>query len=400
MSVDSCVTIRAGVSSVNKSLYHQIRFACHDPAILIEVGDRGLAARRILILRDVELARARLPVSQGGARADEIHAYQEFAPASGLSGERETAAAQAAAECLVRLGVGLVVADRSLPLIYSHYLCERGIRVACDPQLGILERRAKDAQEIEFLAKAQRMTEEAIAQACEMIARAPARSDGVLLDHTLGKNSLEPLTSERVKSQIDVFLMQRGFTSTGCIVAGGAQASDCHHSGAGELRTLEPIIVDVFPCDTKTLYHGDCTRTVVHLPPGESRVPEAIERMHAAVLEAKSAAISALRPGVLGDAVHRAAVERIVSHGYSVGFEAIRTTGSLPHGTGHGLGLDLKEPPLLDFNGPVLIEGDAVTVEPALYQASLGGLRLEDLLIVTRSGSMNLNSLHQGLVWN
>jgi Xaa-Pro aminopeptidase len=110
---------------------------------------------------------------------------------------------------------------------------------------------------------------------------------------------------------------------------------------------------------------------------------------------------------VTGEAVHRAAIEVIQREGFSLGFPPVDAADtvpadfcSMPHGTGHGIGLDLKEPPLLDFGGPELVAGDAVTVEPGLYALNLGGVRLEDLVIVTEDGCRNLNKLHEGLEWS
>ena len=71
----------------------------------------------------------------------------------------------------------------------------------------------------------------------------------------------------------------------------------------------------------------------------------------------------------------------------------------MTHGTGHGIGLDVHEPPLLDRGGPVLVEGDALTIEPGLYCAEVGGVRVEDMVIVTRDGCINLNQLPEGLDW-
>ena len=125
--------------------------------------------------------------------------------------------------------------------------------------------------------------------------------------------------------------------------------------------------------------------------------------MHLAVSEAKAAGIAVIRAGSTGEDVHRAVVGVIESHGYRMGFPpegAPPAYCSMPHGTGHGLGLDLKEPPLLDFKGPELVVGDAVTVEPGLYSLAVGGMRLEDLLIVTEDGCENLNTLPEGLNWS
>ena len=71
----------------------------------------------------------------------------------------------------------------------------------------------------------------------------------------------------------------------------------------------------------------------------------------------------------------------------------------MTHGTGHGIGLDVHEPPLLDKGGPELVVGDAVTIEPGLYCKAIGGVRVEDMVVVTRDGCVSLNRLPEGLDW-
>lgn len=379
----------AGVPSINKALFHRIRFSAHDPAACIDLPGPDGRTRRLLVLRDVELPRAR-----AHARADEVFAYADFTPEEGLSEDRVIAAAQAVAECLRRAGIERVVSDRTLPLIYVHELGRAGISVVCDPMLGVRERRAKDRDEIEAMRRAQHGTERAIEAACRTIADAGTEADGQLVDRATGQR----LTSESVKALIDRVLGEHGLLGEAHIVAGGPQGGDCHEPGAGPLRTGEPIIVDVFPRDRETGYHGDCTRTVVH---GE--IPERVERMHAAVVAALEAGLATIRAGTTGEAVHRVAIGVIQQHGFSLGFppaEAPEGFCSMPHGLGHGLGLDLKEPPLLDMGGPELVVGDAVTVEPGLYQPGLGGVRVEDLVVVTETGYEMLNQLPRGLRWD
>ncbi len=374
-------TLIAGVPSINKSVFHRVRFAPHDPVawIALPTGDT------LMIVRDVELPRAR-----ASGRADAIHVYEDFPVAGGLSGDRGVRAAQATAECLVRHGVNAVVADRSLALLFVDELARRGIAVTCDRDLGIAERRRKDADEVAALRAVQAITEDAIRDACEHVAAADTNDAGELIDAAGGS-----VTSESVKTRLDLFLIARGCVSDGHIVAGGPPAADCHFAGRGPLRSGEPIMIDVFPRDLGTGYHGDCTRTVVH---GTSS-PKLV-KMHAAVVEAKSAALAITRAGVTGEAVHLAATAVLERHGYAVGFDASGSPqGFLPHGTGHGIGLDLKEPPLLDLGGPPLLAGDAVTVEPALYADDTGGVRLEDMLVVTADGYDNLNKLPEGLAW-
>jgi Xaa-Pro aminopeptidase len=295
------------------------------------------------------------------------------------------------AECLRRNNIKRVTADRTLPLIFAHEMGQAGIPVQCDPDWGVLQRRSKDEQEIECLREAQRVTEDAMRMACEMIAGATARDDGVLLVDG------GPLTAERVRAAIDVWLLERGYSNPTSIVASGPKGADCHDVGSGELRTAEPVIIDIFPRNRETRYNGDCTRTVVH-----GDISEELIRMQAAVVAAKAAAIGACRAGVTGEQVHNATLDAVRAHGYDVGLPEAGAPDSycaITHGTGHGIGLDVHEPPLLDKGGPELVVGDALTVEPGLYSKSIGGVRVEDMVIVTEDGCDNLNTLPEGLVW-
>jgi Xaa-Pro aminopeptidase len=375
--------VMAGSPAINGSLYRRIRFSVLDSVVLIELeGD----VRSVLILRDIEMERA-----AKHARVTDVHCPADFMPSGGLSGDRETATAQAAAECLRRSGVLRVIGDRTLPLIYVDMIRRMGIEVECDADLGVLDRRQKDEEEVAWLRESQRITEKAIEMACGMIAGSDADSDGNLLHES------EILTSERVRFAIDQYLLAENFANPSSIVAGGPIAADCHNFGSDRLKTGSPVIVDVFPTSKTTRYCGDCTRTVVH-----GDIPDEVIRMHTAVAEAKRAGIMATRAGVTGESVHQATIASIGSSGYSVGLpgkEELDTYCSMTHGTGHGIGLDVHEPPLLDFRGPELLVGDALTIEPGLYCKAIGAVRIEDMVIVRESGCENLNTLHEGLEW-
>jgi len=376
----------AGIPALNAGLYRRIRFLVGDPVAFIEVTEGNGPMVSTLILRDIEMQRAR-----ASANADRISCPAEFAPDAGLSGDRETATAQSAAEFVRIAGCKEVVVDRSLPMIYAEMLNRAGIVVKCDTEWGLIERRQKDDSEIAAIRYAQQQTEHVMRVACQTIAGAQVGPDNILmLDGT-------PLTSERMQSKIDVWLLERGFSNPLSIVAGGPIGADCHDHGHGPLRSMEPIIVDIFPRDKKSLYNGDCTRTVVH-----GAISDKIAAMHAAVAKAKAAATAAVRAGVTGQSVHEATSRSIESSGYKMGFApegASDDFTSMTHGTGHGLGLEVHEPPLLAAGGPELLIGDIVTIEPGLYCKAIGGIRLEDMVVVTQDGCTNLNALPEGLNW-
>ena len=370
-------TLIAGVPSVNRSLYHRVRFAAPDPAAWLELPD-GSA---VFVLRDIEVARARRT-----ARADRCLCPADVLPSEALSGDRETATAQAVVALLGEIRE--VVADRTLPLLTAEVLREAGVTVTLDPELGVRERRAKDAQELRWLREAQAGTEAAVRRAGELIHDAAVAADGTL---TTGGG---PLTGGVVRRAIRDVLEGHGLSSQdGLIVAGGPEAGDCHEPGDPDrpLRAGEPVIADVFPRGPHG-YVGDCTRTFCHGTP-----PDWLRDAHAAVVAAKAAACGAVRAGVTGRDVHAATTGSLAAAGYAVGPAADPHTPTMPHGTGHGVGLDVHEAPLLDAKGGELVAGDVVTVEPGLYAPALGGVRVEDMLLVTEDGSENLNTLDEGL---
>ena len=137
-------TLLAGVPQSNMTLYHRIRFSVVDSAVWI--GNLGDAGESILLLRDIEMGRAKehALVDREGCAAD-------FVPEGGLSGDRDTALAQATIECLRRAGIKAVVTDRTLPFLFACHLQQAGVEVKYDPELGVVQRRVKDEDEIEAL---------------------------------------------------------------------------------------------------------------------------------------------------------------------------------------------------------------------------------------------------------
>ena len=385
---DRTAMVIAGIPTWDMSLYHRIRFAVGDPAAWIGWVREGSSESR-LILRDIEMERARRD-----ARADSISCPADFTPDSGLSPDRAIATAQATAECLIRDGFETAIVHRDLPMLFADCLRERGIAVICDRDLGVVDRRGKDDEEIAALSAAQAATESAMRFACETIANADVAANGTLTVEN------EPLTSERVRAMIAMHLIELGFTPRPAIVAGGPEGADCHELGSGPLRTSQPVIIDIFPRDPGSLYNGDCTRSVVN---GE--IPPEVAAMHAAVVAAKRAGIAATRAGVTAQAVHEATLVEIRAAGFEVGLPGSDDApgGRMVHGTGHGIGLEVHEGTLLDFSpsggSPELVLGEALTIEPGIYDPRIGGIRLEDLVIVEAEGCLNLNTLPEGLDW-
>ena len=144
----------------------------------------------------------------------------------------------------------------------------------------------------------------------------------------------------------------------------------------------------------QTRYWGDCTRTVVNGQP-----TEIVRNMHNAVVRAKAASTERLRVGETAEAVHRAAIDVLLASGFDSSRGTVSDKPTIQHGTGHGIGLDVHEPILLDIGGGSLLEREVFTIEPGLYGRTDGGVRVEDMLVVRDGEAQNLNKLHEGLDW-
>ncbi len=199
----------------------------------------------------------------------------------------------------------------------------------------------------------------------------------------------EVLTSERVKFAIEVACLEAGAVSANTIVAGGDQGCDPHERGSGPLRPHELIVVDIFPRVTRTGFHGDMTRTFLR-----GRASDAQRQLVATVRAAQLAALKAIRAGVNGRLVHSKAVDLFQARGYETRHSPHGSVGFF-HGTGHGLGLAVHEPPRMSaaVDYP-LRKNSVVTVEPGLYYPGLGGCRIEDVVQVTDAKPKLLSRYH------
>lgn len=199
----------------------------------------------------------------------------------------------------------------------------------------------------------------------------------------------EMLTSEKLKFAIEVACLEAGAVSFDTIVAGGDQACDPHERGSGPLRPSELIIVDIFPRVARTGFHGDMTRTFLR-----GRASEAQRTLVAAVRAAQQAALKSIRAGVNGRDVHAKCVEVFKQRGFETRHTPEGSVGFF-HGTGHGLGLAVHEPPRMGATVDYpLKKNSVVTVEPGLYYPGLGGCRIEDVVQVTAAAPKMLSRYH------
>ena len=297
--------------------------------------------------------------------------------------------ADLAGRLLDERGVRAVRVSPLLPAAAYENLRTAGVDAEIDHRLFRDERRRKSAEEADCIRAAQEAAQAACVEVIALLAAATAQDDGMLwLDDS-------PLTSERLMARAQATLSEIGYTASEMIVAGSPECALPHFRGAGPIRAGEPVIIDIFPRGRSSHYHGDLTRTVV-----VGRPSDAVRRMHETCVEALDSAIGQLADGANSRDVHQAVCRLLVERGYgtaTAGYEGDPDGPRMIHSTGHGVGLEVhEEPPLRDVDCP-LRAGDVVTVEPGLYQAGLGGVRVEDTGLVVAGGFRNFTTLPRSL---
>jgi Xaa-Pro aminopeptidase len=290
--------------------------------------------------------------------------------------------------------IKLLMRERKLSRIFvpgnfPHGLARelRSIGITVDVKKGgiLPQREFKRADEVKKLSAALMMAEVGLAEGIQALKHSKVR-DGRLIYHGV------PLTSEKLRSIIDIAIIQAGGVASHTIVAGGKQGCDPHEQGHGPLRAHEPIILDVFPRSQKTGYFGDITRTVV-----KGKASEAVRKIYNTVARGQEIAFKQMRAGAKGADIHKSVQEYFKSQGYETGNKNGRMEGFF-HGTGHGLGLEIHEAPRVSGTSKdVLRSGHVVTVEPGLYYPEIGGVRLEDVAYVRNAHSRNLTKFEKHL---
>ena len=268
-------------------------------------------------------------------------------------------------------GVTDAVVPRGFPLEAAEAMTAAGITVHADGAGFDKRRRAKTPVQVEGIRRAQRACESAM----EAV-RAALRREGV--------------TSEDLHAAIAHAFVDAGMIPTPAIASHGPQVASVHDNGSGPILPGESVVVDIFPIDPVTGCYSDMTRTFCI---GE--VPDELRQYHELVAEALKRSKAAAGPGVPGSVVFGAAAQVFED----AGLPTLRTKApnevldrGFLHGLGHGVGLEIHEEPYLHLADDPLLPGDVITLEPGLYRAGMGGVRLEDILLVTDDGAEVITS--------
>ncbi|HZQ83133.1 MAG TPA: Xaa-Pro peptidase family protein [Gaiellaceae bacterium] len=346
-------------------LRHEIPLGIPDPILYLEKdGKRHIVTHSMEAARLAELNRYELHLTdelgldelvKSGKSRDEIRNELQ------LRGVRE-------------VGIESAVVPETFPLWLADHLRANGIELRTDAELFDERRRAKTADQLAGMRRAQAAAEAAMDR-CRELLRTRVGNGG--------------LTVEEVKGAMSVVFAEHGTAADDFIVAPGPQGAMGHDMGSGPIEPGVPIVVDIWPRDNESFVFCDMTRTFV-----VGDVPDDVREWHRLCKEALDRAVSEIGPGADCKAIFDGTCEIFEAAGEPT--QRTKAPGvplhdGFFHGLGHGVGLEVHEEPGFGLmSDKALLPGDVVTVEPGLYRRGYGGVRLEDLVLVTESGAENL----------
>lgn len=355
-------------SETDADLLYPTRFFAPDPFLFVQKG-----RDRILVMSDLEMDRARRT-----ATVNTVLPWSGFAEKAAQGRRQAPAAADVIAAVLRSLRIARVEVPRTFPLGLADELRERRVRLLVGAEPFWPARELKRPDEVRAIIGALRAAEAGLEAGLAALRSCRVGRDGYLWRD--GRR----FRAEDLRSAINARIMSEGCVPSHTICAPGDQAVDPHEAGHGPIRAHQPIVMDIFPRSESTGYFGDLTRTVVR-----GRASETLREVYALVHEGVRLGHARVRPGADGKAIHQEILDLFEARGYRTGVRSGRMQGFF-HGTGHGLGLEIHEAPSIGRRGTRLRTGHVVTVEPGLYYLGIGGVRIEDVALVTPRGSRNL----------
>ena len=297
---------------------------------------------------------------------------------------RDDAELEVAVTALQRWGIDQAVVAPDLPVAVADRLRAAGIALTVDAVAVQGRRRVKSPAELEGIRRAQRAAEAGMAAGEALIRSAEHSVDGLLMRDS------EQLTAEAVRDAVRAACAEAGAPAPPDIMVTCVTSSGGHDPGSGPLPADLPISIDLWPCDEASGCWADMTRTFVN---GE--ITAEVATLRDVVREAIEAARAAARPGITGRALYDVAADIVERAGHLT--QRTRTPGeTLTHGfyfgLGHGVGLEVHEPPGLGLaGGDALVAGDVIAIEPGIESLpGIGGVRFEDLLLITEDGCETL----------
>lgn len=357
-------------STASADMHHLIPHDVHDPFMYICTADgKGHVACSTL-----ESARMR-DVPGVEVTPLESLGFDEF---KALESDETMAELDCYIEALKRLHVSRALVPPTFPTQAADFLRAHGVDAVVSQEFFEFARRAKTPSELESILRAQHAAEEAVASVSDAMYRSEIGADGAL--------SLEgePLTCEHLQYLVRLEYLRNGCDDAGTIVAHGPQTCIGHCAGFGQVFVGEPVTVDIDPRDLQRGCTTDMTRTFV-----KGEVNDELKLYYRLVKESYDRTLAAIRPGITTAQLHRISCEPMIEAGQPTQLNKKPGESLIEgyfHSLGHGVGLEVHEPPSLNQTPGELVEGDVIAIEPGCYRQGFGGVRLESLVLVTDGG--------------
>jgi Xaa-Pro aminopeptidase len=369
----------------NQNMFYLTRFLAPDPFIFLKKVDCPPS----IVINSMEFPRAQ---KESVVKDVKSYADYNFTEVVKASKEPRLGGLKFLTSVVKReLGKGTVICvPPNFPLLAADVLRQEGLTI--QPMFDVIEkaRETKEFEEIREIAEVQKNTEDVTKEIIGIIADCEIGPNKTLVQKTNGKKKL--LTVGNLK-----IVMEHRFINNFCtieedlIVACGPPSSDPHFHGFvdDKIRADQPIVLDIYPRSTEQRYWADMTRTVVR-----GKASDDIRRMFDAVLEAKNSCVDALHAGVSGNEVYDLCCDILEKAGYDTLRGGKNVLKGFTHSLGHGVGLEIHEgPSMSEFSKEPLEEHAVVSVEPGLYDPEVGGVRIEDLVEITKKGCNNLTKM-------
>jgi Xaa-Pro aminopeptidase len=375
MSVRDNSLLIVAASESDANMLYATAFFAPDPFIFFQ--HRG---RKYVVMSDLEIDRAKRQ-----ADVDAVLSLSRYAGEARKRGKPAPNTADIIEVIFREKRIRRVAVPATFPTLLADELRSRGFTL--------------DVKRDPFFAGREKKSDDEVKKIRDSLAAAEAGLDAGIAavkktrigrDRYLYLNGAR-LTSEKLKSIVNTAIMARGWVPSHTIIASGDQCCDPHNEGSGPIKADSSIIFDIFPRSQKTGYFGDLSRTIVR-----GRASERLKEAYATVQAGQEIAYRDIRNGANGKAIHQKILDLFARRGFPTGKIDGRMQGFF-HGTGHGLGLDIHEPPRISPVEATLRTGHVVTVEPGLYYLGMGGVRLEDVVVVTPKGNRNLTRAPQFL---
>ncbi|MCL2142487.1 MAG: Xaa-Pro peptidase family protein [Methanimicrococcus sp.] len=362
----------------NTDLFYAARFLMSDPFSYILTA----SGEEMLLIPDMEKGRAQKEsrVSDKNIKTTSDYNYRSL-----VKEKKDTSLAYALVlkAALAEKNIKTVAVDYDFPAYYFDALQKEGLKVVLMKNVFDKSRAIKTKDEISKIAESQEAAEKAMAAAILMIQNSTVEKETKRLLH----NGFV-LTGEMVLKEIARILTENNCLDEETIVSCGEDSADPHGKTYGDLYAQKPIVIDIFPKNKQTRYFGDMTRTVI-----KGKATPKLIKMYDAVKTAQAIGVSKAKAGVTCSDVHNVVCDSLEKSGFDT-YRSGSKVGFI-HTTGHGVGLDIHETPSVSDNPHVLEVGNVITIEPGLYYPGIGGIRIEDTVVITKDGCLNLNKMEK-----